>query len=136
MQQKVTIQNNGQYLQVEVRSGGWTLMEIFKMISLVRIQTLLHNQNKVLVDISVIPPVKRDFDRYLAGERVAKIFASTKIKIAVIARREAINGFFENAAVNRGALVKVFSSKEAAVQWLSPQTAVVPAETESLPVNV
>jgi hypothetical protein len=56
-------------------------------------------------------------DRFFMGKHVAS--ALPGIRIAVIYRKVYANKFFEDTAVNRGAFIKVFPDKEAALQWLT-----------------
>ncbi len=58
-------------------------------------------------------------DRFYMGEYIAS--ALRGIKIAIVYRKVYANKFFEDAAVNRGANVRVFPDKQTALQWLLEQ---------------
>lgn len=56
-------------------------------------------------------------DRFFMGETIAKDLG-TKIKLAVAWPKEHIDKFAETVAVNRGAMILVIDSIDAAEKWL------------------
>ena len=72
---------------------------------------------KVLVDgLSLEGPISI-WDRYQVGEEYVKVMGS-KIKVALVARRDLIDLTMENVVVNRTGKLKVFHEVEPALKWL------------------
>jgi hypothetical protein len=67
-------------------------------------------RDRVLMDLRGVEGQPKEMDRFYAGQRVAQVFGF-RIKVAVVARREVINKFGENTAVNEGARLNVVSSE-------------------------
>jgi hypothetical protein len=57
------------------------------------------------------------FDKYEIGVQLAGT-ADRRLILAVVARAEEVDHFFETVARNRGGAVRVFSDEAAALQWL------------------
>ncbi|MEN9936558.1 MAG: hypothetical protein RLZZ387_3137 [Chloroflexota bacterium] len=71
----------------------------------------------VLVDMRQMSGSIPQLDRFLVGKRAGQVWGR-RLKVAFIARAEDISHFFENVAVNEGAVVRVFGEEEEARRWL------------------
>jgi hypothetical protein len=72
---------------------------------------------RVLCDATAITSPTGAFEKFEAGVELAR-GADRRMKMAVVARVEAIDYIFENVTRNRGVSVAVFRSEGAALQWL------------------
>ena len=72
---------------------------------------------RILFDLSCWTRPDSELTRYFSGEYLARMLSSPFV-VSAFSAPEAINGFGENAAVNRGALFRVFPDERAAIQWL------------------
>jgi hypothetical protein len=71
----------------------------------------------VLCDATAMTPPPGAFEKFEAGVELAR-GADRRMKMAVVARVEAIDYIFENVARSRGVSVAVFRNDGAALQWL------------------
>lgn len=77
-----------------------------------------HQINKVVIDCSkVLNIFNTEMERYFISEEIVK-HLGYRIKLAIIGKKDQINYFGENVAVNRGANMKVFSNSDIALEWL------------------
>ena len=76
---------------------------------------------KVLIDFSHSNADPSITDRYVLGNEIARAWGF-RIQGAGVARSEIINFVMENVAVNRGANVKAFTTRQEALQWLGITT--------------
>jgi|SRR5262245_1974506 len=77
----------------------------------------LGHWEKVLVDgLSLEGPISI-WDRYQLGEEYVKVMGS-KIKVALVARRDITDLTMENVVVNRTGKFKVFHNIQSALRWL------------------
>lgn len=74
-------------------------------------------KTRVLINASAVSAPVSEMECFLVGELVAAIFPAA-YKIAVVYRKENINKFIENVAVNRGAYINVVGDEDSAAQWL------------------
>ena len=95
------------YLIVEV-CGQWTDMAVKQAIEDLRDEANKRGFIRIFLDTRELLPPASEMTRFLTGEHAAKIWRPP-FKVAAIARRERINKFTENVAVNRGATLAVFS---------------------------
>jgi hypothetical protein len=72
---------------------------------------------RVLLDLTSMIGSIPQLDRFLLGTRAARIWGQ-RLRVAILARPQEINHFFENVATNNGANVRVFADREAAQAWL------------------
>jgi hypothetical protein len=85
---------------------------------------------RVLCDATAVPTPIGTSERYEIGTELARA-ADRRMIMAVVARAELIDYFFETAARNRGASVRVFTHEATARQWLfSIPTVPTGAESE------
>ena len=108
--------NKGDYLLVEV-SEPFTLDLFLGIIHEVAERCDRDGLEKALIDFSQVIPDPSIMDRYIVGSEIARVWRN-KIQGAGVARGETINYVMENVAVNRGANVKAFTTRQAALKWL------------------
>ena len=111
-----TYLNRGGYLLVEV-SEPYTLDLYRSIIHEVANRSEQDGLHKVLIDFSGVIGEPSIMDRYTLGIEIAQSWKNT-IQGAGVARQESINFVMENVAVNRGANVKAFRQRKAALIWL------------------
>lgn len=71
----------------------------------------------VLCDAMALTPPLGAFEKFEAGVELAR-GADRRMRMAVLARAEAIDYIFEDVTRNRGVSVAVFSNEAEALQWL------------------
>jgi hypothetical protein len=72
---------------------------------------------RVLCDVTAVPPPMGTSEKYQAGAELARL-ADRRMIVAIVARPELVDHFFETVARNRGASVRVFTHETNALQWL------------------
>jgi hypothetical protein len=72
---------------------------------------------RILLDCRGLSAPSSEMDRFNVGVAIADVFGG-RYRIAILYPRELINKFTEDAAVNRGASVRVVSDEKQALQWL------------------
>jgi hypothetical protein len=110
------IEANHDYLFVEI-TGDYKLYSGMKLMEEIFDLCQERNVNKILIDITKKQGMISNWDRYILGKLIAKLF-SYKIKLAVIGRKELINKFSETVAQNRGGKLFISSDKADAMEWL------------------
>lgn len=78
------------------------------------------NYSKVILDvIDVDFTFVSGMNKYHAGEKIAKLSRHHEpIKVAVVGPKKYYDGFVDNVATNRGALIKMFTETNNALHWL------------------
>jgi hypothetical protein len=71
----------------------------------------------ILFDFLSVEGSIPDLDKYRIGVYIAEKMQG-KLRMAILDRHENINKFGETTSRNRGAMVKVFHSRENALEWL------------------
>ncbi len=112
----LTIAHRGDYLEV-VATGECTLENLYGLIDAVRRASDQHSCSRVLVDSSAMNGIPTDMARFKAGVRAAEVLGG-KIRVAVVSRATLVSKFGENAAVNRGANLRMHTDRGEALQWL------------------
>ena len=75
------------------------------------------NFEKALIDgLNLECPISI-WDRYQLGEEYIRL-VGTKIKVALVAKRDLIDLTMENVVVNRAGNFKIFHDMESALKWL------------------
>ena len=97
--------------------GDYSLKEGEQLLQKIYNTCLKYKVKSVLVDITEKNGHIPDVHRFLLGKFIAQLY-SYKIKIAVIGRRDEINKFSEDVAINRGGRLLVTADKDEAVVWL------------------
>lgn len=76
-----------------------------------------HKCKKVLVDARDLTVNFDTFQTYDAGKNAA-ILSHLSLRVALLAREDMIDPFFENVVSNRGGKIGLFTDKQAALAWL------------------
>jgi hypothetical protein len=98
-------------------SGPYSLADFLRLADRVREQRRASGMVRVLVDITAVSGEIPSLDRYRLGIYVAEQPLRAE-RLAVVARREAINWMFENVASNRGLPTCVTADARFAASWL------------------
>jgi hypothetical protein len=109
-------ENRGSYLFVkitELYSLKLTLSLVQEFADVCKREHL----DKALVDGLILEGHISIWDRYQIGVEFIRVVGS-KVKIAVIVKRDLIDLTFENVVVNRGGRIKAFHEIEPALKWL------------------
>jgi hypothetical protein len=97
--------------------GPGTYAHLLRAVAAIITETKSREIWRVLCDARAMTAPTGAFEKFEAGVELAR-GADPRMKMAVVARVEAIDYIFENVARNRGVAVAVFSSEGAALQWL------------------
>ena len=108
------------YLEIGV-AGEWSLDSLYELIDATRRETERTGLSRVLCDGRGMTGHPTEMARFKAGVRTAEVLGA-KIRVALVSRPEIITRFGENAAVNRGASLKVFADPAEALAWLMSGT--------------
>jgi hypothetical protein len=98
-------------------SGTYEFEDAREFIRLLPRESAARNCQRILVDLLQLQDDIPDWERFFLGKETAEILGPS-IQLAIAAPAEKINHFWENTAVNRGANVGVFPTKEHALHWL------------------
>ena len=105
------------YIYFEL-SGSFNYSYLENLFSKIRMDCNNSDLNNAVIDCrSVTNMFKSDIERFYIGKTIATELGMT-IKLAAIIGKEKFNKFGEISALNRGANMKLFSEKEAALDWL------------------
>ena len=111
-----SFQETADYLTITA-TGPWTTSEMPWQIERIKDEAESRNYRLLLIDLLNIDYPENETTRFISGENVAKLLPPP-FRIAVLSTPEKINRFGENVAVNRGAVMTVFSDKTTALNWL------------------
>ena len=120
MANEVQFQEGPGYLIAEV-SGPWDELNAMSQIDAIRDEANKRNHSRLLIDMRKVLPPKDQMSRFYTGKHVAKVLPPP-FKVAAFAKSELINRFAEKIAVNRGAMIAVFSEEKAAIEWLMDES--------------
>lgn len=109
-------ENRGGYLFVKV-TEPYSLKGTFAFLREFADICNQEHLEKALIDVLVLEDRISIWDRYQIGEEYVKVMGS-KIRVAVVARRNLIDLTMENVVVNRSGRIKVFHEMESALKWL------------------
>ena len=112
----LVFKNKGDYLLAEA-SGNYSLEPFLSIIHKVADRCQGENLNKGLLDLRNMEGNPGILDRYRFGIEIAKVWGP-RLKVATVARPEAINKMGETTAVNRGANLWVTPDFDLALKWL------------------
>jgi hypothetical protein len=97
--------------------GPGTYAHLLRAVAAIITETKSRDIWHVLCDATTITAAMGAFEKFEAGVELAR-GADPRMKMAVVARIEAIDYIFENVARNRGVSVAVFKNEGLALQWL------------------
>jgi hypothetical protein len=115
MNLSIDIQAKSDYLSCTI-TGEWVTNELKAFIDTLSAELKKRRCSRIFADLSLVSGPPPEMDRFYLGEYIASVLR--KVKIAIVYKKVFKNKFFEDTAVNRGALIKVFPNKPAALQWL------------------
>ncbi len=115
MNLSIDIQEESGYLACTI-TGKWVTDELKHYINTVSAELTKLGCKRLLVDMSLVSGPPPEMDRFDTGKYFASVLRG--IRIAIVYRKVYANKLFENTAVNRGALVKVFPDQQTALHWL------------------
>jgi hypothetical protein len=118
MSDNVTIVRREGYLNLTI-SGTFSLEAAKQSVDMLAEACNKESCYSVLFDCRPMTGEMPMFDKYKIGEYGAKVLPHV-IRVAMLGREDQVSpdGFFENVAVNRGMILKVFSDEKKAVEWL------------------
>jgi hypothetical protein len=113
---QITVTQADGFLRMAVR-GPRTRVNMLGTLQRMIAETKSQNTWRVLLDVTQGRSPIGAFDKYEIGVQLAGT-ADRRLILAVVARAEEVDHFFETVARNRGGAVRVFSDEAAALQWL------------------
>jgi hypothetical protein len=123
MPQHIHIELRKGYLHVDV-SGEFNLAKAKEFIHQIMRASHQHSVWKIFIDIRKIEGPIPNMARFeLARLLAAGLTTSIRLAVLESAGQVPDDKFFENVAVNRGAMVKVTTDLEEAVEWLEIEPA-------------
>lgn len=118
------------YLLIKVLVS-WTEADATRVIDEAHGEATKRGHVRLFFDLRNWLAPDMELTRFFSGLHLAKAL-HPPFKVAAFGFPEAINKFGEDAAVNRGALFRIFSDEQSALHWLMEGTAVdaqtVPAD--------
>jgi hypothetical protein len=103
------------YLFITVK-GPWSLGSVSQAVKDIGKETRKRAHTRILVDARLLDAPTIGLHRFLIGQEVSEHWRG--IKAAVVRPADLIDKFGEDAAVNRGAQVKVLADIDDALSWL------------------
>lgn len=116
MDMTISYENGSDYLIARI-DGEWTLDEAKVLVEAIYAEAVRRGFTHILLDMCEALPPDSEMIRFWTGEHIASIWGNS-LKAAAVAKSEFVNRFAETVAINRGANIKVFTDKTAALQWL------------------
>jgi hypothetical protein len=118
MSDNVKIVRKEGYLNLTI-SGAFSLEAAKQSVDILAAACDKENCYTVLFDCRPMTGEMPIFDRYQIGRYGTEVLPHT-IKFAMLGREDQVSpdAFFENVAVNRGMILKVFSDEKKAIEWL------------------
>ena len=113
---QLKIDEEGGVLRFTLKGPG-THANLLRAVGAIITETQSRKIWRVLCDATAITAPVGAFEKFEAGVELAR-GADRRMKMAVVARVEAIDYIFENVARNRGVSVTVFNNEGAARKWL------------------
>jgi hypothetical protein len=113
---EITTIEEGGILRFTLKGPG-TYAHLLRAVATIITETKSRDIWRVLCDATAMTTPAGAFEKFEAGVELAR-GADPRMKMAVVARVEAIDYIFENVTRNRGVAVAVFSNEGAALQWL------------------
>jgi hypothetical protein len=112
----LVFQPEPEYLLVTI-TGYWTTRAAEDAIDTIYSQARKTNLTWILIDITQIPQPDHEMTRFFTGDYWANVFGDP-FRAAFVMDPDVYNGFGENVALNRGAIVKIFHEQQPALRWL------------------
>jgi hypothetical protein len=112
----ITVTEADGFLRLTLRGPG-TRANLLATVRRIIAETQSRNIWKVLLDATGGSSLVGAFDKFEIGVELARA-ADRRLRLAVVARAEVVDHFFETVARNRGGAVRVFTDEAAALLWL------------------
>ena len=109
-------ENRGNYLFAKI-TEPYSLKMAFFFLQEFADACKRENLDKALIDGLILEGPISIWDRYQVGEEFIRVVGS-KIKVAIVVKRDLIDLTMENVVVNRGGRSKGFHKIEPALKWL------------------
>lgn len=108
------------YLQIRVK-GYNRIEEFFDSLEKALDICKKRKYSNLVLDLFIVDFSKiQEMDIFYVGEKIAYLFNNPNlVKIAVLAPKENQDKLAENVAANRGAILKAFSDKNDALEWIN-----------------
>ena len=100
-----------------IAAGEWTEEGACDAIDNIYAAATARGASRILIDIRQLSEPRTEMVRYFTGLHIAKVW-KPPLRAAAVGREEMLNRFAETVAVNRGAMYAVFTTDEAALDWL------------------
>lgn len=98
--------------------GNYAFEELFEFLGMVKIETVKHGHNNVLIDSRRLVGQMTEAERFAGGQKIAELFGA-RLRAALLMPENNITKLGELAAVNRGAQFFVTPSETEAINWLT-----------------
>jgi hypothetical protein len=115
-QTEITVTTDGRYLRLTL-SGPAMRGSLLRLLERIFAETQSRDIWRVLLDLTGVPTPVGTFEKYQLGAEFARA-ADRRLTMAVVARSELVDHFFETVARNRGGAVAVFTEESTALHWL------------------
>ncbi len=115
---EITVIQAGGFLRMAACGAG-SRNNMLRTLERMIAETRSQNIWRVLLDATAVEGIPGAFDKFELGVQLARA-ADRRMRLAVVARVEAVDHFFETVARNRGGAVRVFTDEARALHWLRP----------------
>ena len=113
----VRIDDVSDYVAIKA-AGPYSLTDLSALFDRLKEEAEKHNYRQALVDISEVQGSIPVLEMHTLAEHCSKV-VGPGIRIAIVWQKGNIASFFENVARNRGSLVVVLGTQDAALEWLN-----------------
>jgi hypothetical protein len=113
---EITVTQADGFLRMTIRGAG-TRNNLLRTLERIIAETQSQDTWRVLLDATAAKGIPGAFDKFEIGVQLARA-ADRRLRLAVVARFEAVDHFFETVARNRGGAVRVFTDEAGALHWL------------------
>ena len=114
---EITVTEADGFLRLTLRGPG-TRANLLITLQRIIAETQSRKIWQVLLDATAAHSLVGAFDKFEIGVELARA-ADRRLRLAVVARVEVVDHFFETVARNRGGAVRVFTDEAAACLWLT-----------------
>jgi hypothetical protein len=107
---------HAEFLEAKV-SGEYSPAGYLALVELLFAESKAGDISKIFVNLIDVTGQYSELGRFQVGQKVAELF-KPPCRIAALDRKERINKFTEDVAINRGAFVFVTHDSKSALDWL------------------
>ena len=116
MEKEIEFKHRENYLEV-IFKGERTFEVVDHLIERIYNKCQKDNVDKLFVDVREAKGEWKEYDRFRIGARLSDFF-KFNYKIVVCDKKEKINKFGENTAVNRGVDILITDDRHKGLEWL------------------